>query len=249
MVEIEFTNYKECIDSALSGLKALEILASQKTILIKPNLVNESPPPVTTPADICRATAQWLRENTNAEIILAEGSGSLQMDTLQVFEELGYGRLSRDMNIPLVDLNEVPTVTLADASCSIFPEFHMPKIIMESYLISVPVLKAHSLAQITGAMKSMVGCAPPRHYQADGHWKKSAFHSRTQQSIVELNRYRTPDLSIIDATIGLADYHLGGPECDPPVNKILAGFDPLELDRRAAALLGMDWKSVPHLCD
>ncbi len=67
------------------------------------------------------------------------------------------------------------------------------------------------------------------------------------QSILDLNKYRTPDLTLLDASTGMAEYHLGGPQCEPPVNKILAGFNPVEVDRKAAELLGLDWKTIPHL--
>ncbi|MFC1592325.1 DUF362 domain-containing protein, partial [Thermodesulfobacteriota bacterium] len=58
---------------------------------------------------------------------------------------------------------------------------------------------------------------------------------------------RTPDLSLMDATIGLAEYHLGGRRCEPPVNMLLAGDDPVAVDRKAAELLGLDWHRIPHL--
>jgi uncharacterized protein (DUF362 family) len=67
------------------------------------------------------------------------------------------------------------------------------------------------------------------------------------QSIIDLNTYRHPDVTLMDATIGLADFHLGGRHCDPPVNALLSGYDPIEVDREAAGLLGFDWKSIPHL--
>jgi len=67
------------------------------------------------------------------------------------------------------------------------------------------------------------------------------------QAIVDLNTYRRPDLTVMDATIGLADFHLGGRTCDPPVNKIVAGLDPVEVDRTAAELLGIDWGEIQHL--
>lgn len=49
----------------------------------------------------------------------------------------------------------------------------------------------------------------------------------------------------------LSDYHLGGPSCQPPVNRILAGRDrdARALDREAARLLGMDWQRIGHLGD
>ena len=112
----------------------------------------------------------------------------------------------------------------------------------------MPVLKAHSLADITCSLKSMLGFAPPRYYSGrHGIWRKAAFHKHMHQSIRELNKYRTPDFTLVDASVGLADYHLGGATCNPPVGKLVAGADPLAVDRECARLLGLDWKTIGHL--
>jgi hypothetical protein len=51
----------------------------------------------------------------------------------------------------------------------------------------------------------------------------------------------------MDASVGLADFHLGGRRCNPPIGKMLAGADSLAVDRQGAALLGMDWTAIPYL--
>ena len=51
----------------------------------------------------------------------------------------------------------------------------------------------------------------------------------------------------MDATVGLAEFHLGGAHCDPPLGRLIAGTDPLAIDRRGAELLGLDWRDIPHL--
>jgi len=244
---IEFTSYRESVPALMDQLSINEIIKTGDRILVKPNLVNATPHPVTTPAVLCGEIIKWLRDHFDNPLVIAEGTGDINKDTMQVFEELGYNEISMELDVPLVDLNEEGTVLLTDTRNRIFPEFQMPLIAMDSYIISVPVLKAHSLARVTGTLKNMMGFAPPRFYQADSHWKKSEFHKQMQQSIRELNRFRTPDLTIMDATIGLAQYHLGGPECEPPVNMLMGGSDPLELDREAARLLGFDWTGIPHL--
>ncbi len=245
IIEGYFTDYRSTIVNVCD--KFSTELKQQKRIVIKPNLVNETPPPVTTPVKICESIVLWLREHAEAEVIIAEGSGSLDFSTMEIFKKLGYTELSEKYSIPLVDLNECETLQLADPACTFFPEFHMPCIIMESYLISVPVLKAHSLAQISGTMKNMMGCAQPEYCQADNHWKKSIFHKDMHRALTELNSYRTPDLTIMDATIGMPDHHLGGRTCNPPVNKIIAGKNSQAVDRKAAELLGKDWQMIPHL--
>ena len=67
------------------------------------------------------------------------------------------------------------------------------------------------------------------------------------EAIVDLNSYRAPDLGIIDASIGLSEYHLGGAACSPSVGRLLGGFDPVAVDAEGARLLGHDWWSIDHL--
>ncbi|MCI5139915.1 MAG: DUF362 domain-containing protein, partial [Candidatus Electrothrix sp. AR1] len=124
-----------------------------------------------------------------------------------------------------------------------------PKIATDSFLLSVPVLKAHTLAGVTLTMKNMMGLAPPEHYHQGGGWKKAAFHNRVHEAVADLNRYRSPDFTVLDATIGMAEAHLWGPTCNPPVKKLVAGFDPVAMDSYGAALLGKDWQSIGHIAD
>ena len=247
-VTIDFSSYPESVAKALDFINAGQILAKQPLILIKPNLVNASPHPVTTPPDFCEAVVKYVRFCSKAEIVIAEGCGDVSFETGQVFELLGYKDLSRRQGVPLVDLNKLPLKKIKNRKCSVFREIYLPEIAFTHYIISLPVLKAHSLSVITGTLKNMIGFAPPEHYSGRfGIWKKAALHANIHQSITALNSYRSPDLSLMDATIGLAEHHLGGRRCYPPVKKIIAGFNPVEVDRRAATLLGFNWKDIPHL--
>ncbi len=248
MTTVRWESYDKSVPAALDAIGAAEVLARQTAVLIKPNLINASPHPVTTPPDCCAAIIQYIRQHTDAAIVIGEGCGDPNRETPEIFKALGYDALARRYGVELVDLNTAPTVRLTDPEATVFPECHLPEIALSHYLISVPVLKAHSLAEITGTLKNMIGLAPPKHFGGrHGSWKKAVFHGRMQASIRDINRYRTPDLSLMDASIGLADYHLGGRQCDPPVEKLIAGFDPVAVDREAARLLGLNWRGIPHL--
>lgn len=248
VASIPFTDHHTSIFQALDAIGARKTLSRQKCILIKPNLVNASQPPITTPPECCAALIDYVRSCSSAEMIIAEGCGDAQRETDQVFVQLGYDRLSAKTGVPLVDLNSQPLQRLELPGSPVFSEMFLPEVALTHFLISAPVLKAHSLAGMTGSLKNMIGLAPPSHYAGShGSWKKAAFHSRMQQAIIDLNRYRCADLTVMDASVGMAEYHLGGPECDPPVNRILAGFDPLAVDREGAGLLGLDWRDVGHL--
>ncbi len=245
---VEYTAYNKSIKIAFEQIGADSALAKEKKILIKPNLVNSSPYPITTPPECCEAVINYLKEIADAEIVIAEGCGDKDLETDDIFKILGYTEMAAKYNVPLIDLNYAPLTKLSIPDCPVFPEMYLPEIAFTHYIISVPVLKAHSLSDVTGSLKNMIGFAPPEHYSGQyGIWKKAVFHNNMHQSILDLNRYRTPDLTVMDASIGMAEYHLGGPQCEPPVNKILAGFNPVEVDRMAAGLLGLDWKTIPHL--
>ncbi len=242
-----FESYEVSIPRALEAIGAPAVFAEQTRVIIKPNLVNASPPPVTLPVEAAAALVRAVRSWSDAEVVIAEGCGDCALSTGEVFRSLGYDRLAKELAVELLDLNEAPLVRLEDPACGIFPEFWLPKVLLEGFLVSAPVLKAHSLAGVTLSLKNMMGAAPPAHYQRGGVWKKSAFHARMHPSIYELNRYRRPDLAVVDGSVGLAHHHLGGPSCEPLVGKILCGFDPVAVDAAGAALLGRDWRGVEHI--
>jgi uncharacterized protein (DUF362 family) len=243
-----FSSYDVSVERCMAAGGAAELLIDGRPVMLKPNLINDSPHPVTTPPEFCEAVIAFVRKHTDAPIVIAEGCGDAVLDTSAVFARLGYAELAKRLDVRLMDLNTAALICLTDHRCKVFPEMWLPEVVFEHVLISLPVLKAHSLARLTGSMKNMMGLAPPEHYGGrNGGWKKSVFHHRLDAAIVELNRYRAPDFTVMDATIGLADYHLGGACCDPPVNRILSGRDARAADREAAGLLGVDWQKIGYL--
>jgi len=248
VAQMEFASYGESVPAVLDAIRAREALKNQSAVLIKPNLINASPFPITTAAECVQAVIEYVRACGDAAVVIGEGCGDAKLETDEVFDRLGYRELARRQSVELIDLNHAPLVKLENADCPVFREMYLPEIAVTHYLISIPVLKAHSFSQITGTLKNMIGLAPPKHYSGRfGSWKKAVFHGKMHQSIVDLNRYRTPDLSLMDAVIGMPDFHLGGAHCDPPLNQLIAGFDPVAVDRRGAELLGLNWHNIPHL--
>ena len=247
-VAIPFTTYDASIPEALDQIGAASVFEKQAHILLKPNLINADPHPVTTPAACCEAAVRYIRECSQADIVIAEGCGIPEMSTDEIFARLGYTELAHRWGVELVDLNNAPLQEVPNPGGLLYPSMMLPQIALTHYLISVPVLKAHSLSEMTGTLKNMMGLLPPRYYGSNGSaWRKAAFHQDLHRSIRELNACRPPDLTIMDASVGLAVFHLGGPCCDPPLATIIAGSDPLDVDRRAAGLLGLEWRRISYL--
>ncbi len=244
---VTFRDYQDSVAAGLDAVGAAAVLGRQRRVLIKPNLVTDAPPPVTLPAACAEAVVRYVRACSDAEVLVAEGPGQVGLSGLDALHLHGYGALARRYAVTLVDLDTAELERLENPASSVFPELWLPRVVLESFVVSAAVLKAHSLAGVTLSMKNMMGCAPAAHYRRGGDWNKASFHARMGASVFELNRYRKPDLALVDASVGLAEFHLGGPTCDPPVNRIVTGFDPVAVDAAGATLLGMDWRRVEHI--
>lgn len=235
---IPYTTDQASVSQALDAIDAGPVLARQDLVVVKPNLVNATPFPVTTRAAFVLALGRYVRSHTAAELIIAEGVADPGLETMEVFQGFGYDAVAAELGARLVDLNTEPCRRLTHPQAEAWGELWLPELVLDGFVVSVPVLKAHSLAGMTGAVKNMMGALPPDRYAGGGSWRKAAFHARMAQSVRDLARYCPPDLSVMDASVGLADHHLGGRKLDPPAGLVLAGFDAVALDAAAGALLG-----------
>jgi uncharacterized protein (DUF362 family) len=114
----DFRSYRESVEEALDGIGAKDRLAGESAVLIKPNLVNASPHPVTTPPECCAAVIEYVRSCTSADIVVAEGTGDASIETNKVFDRLGYTKLAGQYDVALVDLNTESLRKLENMACS-----------------------------------------------------------------------------------------------------------------------------------
>lgn len=243
-----FDSWKKDPGSKLEMSGLGKAVSAHAAVLIKPNLVEILAPPITTPVTVVECIVNYLLDYlAPSQIIVGEGCGATNYNTYHAFMELGYNRLSEKYDVTLMDLNSEKLCRKAKSNCSRLPEMYLPAILDEVFLLSVPQLKAHSLAGVTLTMKNMMGCAPPSHYQGGGAWNKAAFHNQIHEAIFDLNRYRTPDYTLLDGSIGMAQAHLWGPQCSPPVDTMAVSFDPVAIDSYGATLLKRNWHDIDHI--
>jgi uncharacterized protein (DUF362 family) len=242
VAQVKFTDYYSSITEALDIIGIGAQLPQQGLIIIKPNLTNSSPPPVTTNVLAAEALYIYCKKYTNVQIYIGEGCGEGR--TAEVFDALGYSELAAKYGIKLIDFNEAETVSLKNSKAMQLKQFYMPKIVQKAFVISLPVLKDHSFTKTTIAMKNMFGIAPGKFYA--GSWNKAKLHSpSTDQSVVDLCLYKKPDLSVVDASTALQGMHLAGKH--KKIGLILAGFDPVAVDAVGSELLGHNPKKLKYL--
>jgi uncharacterized protein (DUF362 family) len=242
VAKVGFAEYETSIARALDLIGAGGRLPQDGLIILKPNLTNSSPPPVTTSVRAIEAVYQYCRAHTQAEIAIGEGCGSGR--TCDIFAALGYLDFARRHGLRLIDFNDEEAVELANPAALHWKRFHLPRIAQEAFIVSVPVLKDHSFTKTTISMKNMFGLAPARHYA--GGWNKARLHSPSaDDSVVDVCLYKRPDLSVVDASVALTGGHLSGRK--RRLNLILAGFDCVAVDAVGSQLLGHDPGWVHYL--
>jgi len=242
VARVNFIRYDASVSKALDLIGARERLPQKGLIIIKPNLTNASPPPVTTNVLAAEAVLDYCRRYSKAEIAIGEGCGEgITQDT---FEANGYAKLGRTHGIRLIDFNREKSVTVKLERAFQVKEFHLPEVARDAFIVSLPILKDHSFTKTTIAMKNMFGLAPAPFYR--GSWNKSKLHHpSTHLSVVDVCLYRKPDLCVVDAVVALAGMHMAGTHRN--LGLILAGFDPVAVDAVGSRLMNHNPAGIEYL--
>lgn len=242
VAKIKFVDYKSSVVEAMELIGAAGKLPQKGLIIIKPNLTNADGPPVTTNVAAAEAVYKYCKKHTKAEIAIGEGCGSGTTDA--TFKANGFAKLAEKYDIRLIDFNTEPAVLIKNKDALQLKQFHIPKIALDAFIISLPILKDHSFTITTIAMKNMFGLAPAPYYR--GGWNKSKLHSpSTHKSVVDVCLYKSADLSVVDAAVALTGMHLSGKP--KKTNCILAGFDPVAVDTVGSELLGHNPERIEYL--
>jgi len=179
IVKIKNEKIDYAVDKAidlLGGIKS--VIKGRNRIMLKPNLVAESPTFTTKPS-VIRALAK-LMKSAGKEVIIGEGSAAASgfnfkdninyrtkrqdiLDPMQkyVFDQLGYSDLAKSMNIPLINLHSGELTDVEILNGLLYDKITLHKSLTEiDMLCSVPMMKTHVLATVTLGMKNLIGLYP-----------------------------------------------------------------------------------------
>lgn len=232
-VSIKFRSYSETIPRILELINLGKELKKHSKIVLKSHLgAIEGEKTLSTPVAFVEQVLRFCLKNKNpvSEVFIAEGADG--EDTMELFDRLGYTKLAERYGVGLIDLNHTEVEKIEKYSFMKFSEIMYPKILKESFVISLPMLNPDKEMVFVGALSNMLGAFPAKHYR--GFFSKSKSKIRKwpmKYSIHDILRCKLPDFAIIDSS---------------EKGAILAGL-PHEVDKQAAKLLNMAWKDVDHL--
>jgi len=255
---------EEAVD-LLGGIQ--EVTRGKESIMLKPNLVTNDPNCTTKP-EVIKTLAQ-LMKGAGKEVLIGEGSAAMVgfnatiegevfrtnkreiLDNMQnqVFKDLGYHDLAASMKMPLINLHsgEIAEVPLTNGYA--FDSIKLHRSLTEiDLLCSVPMMKTHSLATVTLAMKNLLGLYPGTEYYSVRSW----LHERAAESgspgvayeILDMLHANKTGLSVIDASVAMeGEGPTGGDLVD--MNLIIAGTSPLATDLVGASIMGFEISEIP----
>lgn len=226
---IKFKSYSETVPTLLGLLKLEREIKKHEKIILKPFLSDDDAE--STSKEFLEQVLKFCLQNKNssAEIFIVEGvDGS---STEDLFVKYGFSSLAEKYQVGLIDLNSAETESLQQRFLK-FSEIKYPKILLNSFLISLPKLSDHEEFGIVGSLSSMTGAFPSAHYKGFFSSEKSKIRRwPIKYSIHDILQCKMPDFTVVDAS---------------EKGVIMAGL-PFEIDKQAAKLLGKDWQRVPYL--
>lgn len=227
---IRFTSYEQSVPKILDLLKLQKEIKKYDKVVLKPYISSQSEN--STSVEFVEQVLKFCLENKNpvAEVFIVEGCDG--EDTNDLFTKQGYQKLAEKYDVSLVDLNETETEQVELDSAIKFQKIHYPKLLMESFVISLPKLGEDEETQISGSLSNMLGAYPTRHYSGFFSSTKNKLRkSPIKYAIHDVLMCKMPDFALIDASQN---------------GSILAGL-PLEMDKQAAKILGKNWKEVDYI--
>jgi len=267
IVRIKNGNIAGAVEEAIDLLGGMSFLTKGKErILLKPNLVA---PDVrcTTKPEVVRTVAQLMKK-AGKSVMIGEGSAAAGnfnvigdetfrtrkaeiLDGMQkyVFDSLGYTQMAESLNIPLVNLHSgnIVEVPLSNGFAAKSVKIH--KALVDSDLVcSIPIMKTHTLATVTLAMKNLIGLYPGTEYYSVRSWLHDRAAEKGSQGVafevVDMNNAVKTGLSIIDASTAMeGDGPFNGTLVD--MGLIIAGTSPLAADMVGTALMGFEFAEIP----
>jgi uncharacterized protein (DUF362 family) len=214
----------------LGGLAPLALQG--RRVLLKPNIVNDRPPPTTTSPDVVSAVVRAVLDAGASDVIVADSSGMIRFPTRDNLVSTGMRAAVETAGGRVLALEDEPWLRVEPAAAEHLRRFYVSEPVYEApVFINLPVVKTHRFAHYSCSLKNLVGIVHPRNRPSLA-FLAGSWHER----IAELNLAVHPQLTIADATTVMI---AGGPTSGTAARAdlLLLSGDRVALDAVAVALL------------
>ena len=223
---------------ALGGIG--EFVGEGDRVLIKPNICGGNPdiPGSFTRIEVVDELVEMIRE-VGAEPVVADAD-MIWTRFDPVAEAQGWTAWAEEAGVPLVNLSKTERVRFNFGVGSSTLTVPVSREMVEAdVVVSVPTMKTHILTGVTMGMKNMYGTFTEEN--------KAKYHRFGIEGVIcDVNRAFTPNLTVIDGTIGGEAW---GPLSCTPVGfqTVVASNDVVAADAVACQLMGYDPLEIVHI--
>ncbi|MGD0173281.1 MAG: DUF362 domain-containing protein [Anaerolineales bacterium] len=259
----DFPLVRRQVESLLDSLGGLQdVVKPGDKVAIKVNLTggvkgNVPPPGTTAPESwvthpiVARAIGELLRDAGAREIYFVESVWEWAS-----FENWGYVSMAKDLGAMLIDLNSPDPFTdyatlPVGKDWFVYKQFQLNHLLEEAdALVSVAKMKCHYLLGITQSMKNLIGLAPFKFYElVPGDGYRTGFHGTASETkhrlprvVMDLNRTRPVNLSLIDGikTVDGSEGPWNNDLHSKSPGLLIGGKNPVATDTVAVAAMGFD---------
>jgi len=241
IVRSDEENAREAVQRAIDLIGGGRFIEGRTEISIKPNLSRpiSSSSGVTTDREIVAGLIEKINSLTKCKINIVE-TNTAKASADETFRRLGYFALSEEYsNVRCVNLSNDRKVHV-QLDGDLFSTLLVPESMMFCDLfISVAKLKTHAEYLYTGVLKNQYGLLVSRA-------RRQQYHGLMSKAIADLNRFYRPDLSIIDAIVGMEGF---GPADGKSkhVGAVIASADPVAADAVGARIMGIRPEKIGYL--
>jgi len=228
---VRLKSYEETIPKVMGLIKLSEELKKHKNIVIKVHLV-PGHPENSTKIEFLEPLIKFCLENKGpgSDLILAEGVDGAE--TRDLFDEWGFTRLAEKYSIGIIDLNESASVEVQNPEFLRFSSIFYPDLLLNSFVITATPAREHKELGMSASLDTMLGAFPGYKYRGFfSNTKKKLREHPVKYQIHDILKCKMPDLAIIDA----GDHGF-----------LITG-KPLDMDKQAAKIFGLDWNNIQHI--
>jgi uncharacterized protein (DUF362 family) len=242
MVKVAIARGRRSLETVRKALNTFDIQngLGSKPVLIKVNFITTKTwdTGATTDPIIVEALIQEIAK-FNDRIYVVESDATVTRAD-RAADVTGMLELCHRYGIPFINLSKLEEkVTVKIPEHETLDKITVPRLVLESHIVSAAKMKTHGDTTVTLGLKNMFGLLPDRF--------KGKYHIKgIEKVIVDINTVIKPSFVIIDGFVAMEGY---GPVSGDPVKMdlVLAGEDVVATDATAARVMGFDPKRIFHI--
>jgi uncharacterized protein (DUF362 family) len=227
---------RDAVRRALAGADWTRFVARGADVSLKVNLGWDLfiPGSITSPL-VLESLIEEIRDHVG-RIYVVEADQVLE-DIESAFHASGLAAVCQRTGVEWVNMTDAPTIPEEFPDNVVLKRIDVPRILRQTTLITVPVMKTHAKTGLTGALKNQWGCLSKMRHE---------YHLVLDDALADLNSAIRPALALMDGTVGLEG---NGPKSGQSrvADRILCSGDPVALDTVQAEVMGLERAKIRHL--